>query len=259
MTRPEFNLWWDDYATRFPETVAWLNTLGSHKEPTKTIWAEVLEDIALPDAMAANKRLSKGDAPVVKAFERDSTAAHVRNVARECRDERLGSDRRDEQHEKYKRGRILAAVGSLAKALERMRELAKDGATAVPNAMQIVLQEHPTAFPEVNEYSLRRYRCVRCLDSGSVYVWLPKAIALAKAGTLTGREGQLVAALFCTCSAAPKDQDKKTHRRYDDVHHCLCPHADTISIHNRTALVEWTDTAVERMPNYSPEFAEYSR
>lgn len=258
MTRPEFNLWWEDYKNRFPETAAWLNGLGGRKEPTLLVWLEALEDIALPDALAANKRLSKGDAPAVKAFERDNTAAHVRGIARECRDERLGDDRREEQHERYKRGKILAAVGSLAKALERMRELTKDGAMLAPDAMLVVLREHPTAFPEVNEYSQRRYRCVRCLDSGSVYVWLPKAIALAKANTLTGREGALVAALFCTCAAAPVDRDKKKHRRYDDAHHCLCPHADTISIHNRTALVEFTDTEIERMPGYAPEFAAYN-
>lgn len=257
MNRPEFTTWLEDYAMRFPETVAWLNNLGpAAKDRTKTIWAEVLDDVALTDAIAANKRLSKGDAPAVKAFERDSTAAHVRSIAREYRDERLGADRRDEQHERFKRGRILPAIGSLAKALERMRELVKDG-MRTGEAFQLVLEQHADAFQD-DPYNQRRFRCLRCLDSGSVYVWLRKAIDLAKAGTLTGSEGSLVAAVFCTCSAAPVDTEKRKHRRYDDAYHCLCPHADTTSIHNRTALVEWADNEVERMPNYSPALAAYN-
>lgn len=258
MNRNEFKTWWDSYADHFPETAAWLNTLGpAHKERTKGFWAETLDDVDFALALTVTKLIAKGDEPAIKAYERDSTAAHVRKIAM-----RLRSEQMDEQAQATSAMKIRSfsrrqrlATGNLARVLERVWALKTEGMEPT-NAFEQASIELPECFPEDDEQYLPRYRCNRCRSTGVVDVWSNKAFHLARLGTLTGKEGKLVASAFCDCQAGERSQEVKGIVRYDPENLCLCPYGDTTSIDNRVAFMQWVERWRPR--NYDRTFDEYN-
>lgn len=260
MNTTEFETWWTEHKLCFPDTRNWVRGLGAEDgQAMLKGWQRALSDVELVDALEVTNRIVSGDEEPIKAYERELTASVVRRLARKAKDRRCEPVLRDEASERYRRpqdrGRL--ATGNMAKALERTEELAKQG---VPPSQILdqVLAEMPEAFPE-NEYTDRRYKCNRCLDSGTVEVWTNKAVKLVREGEINGREGCLVAAVFCDCRLGERGDEKEIKTkivRFNPKEHCACPHGHTTSLDNRIALAAWVSNYRPR--NYDRSFDAYN-
>src|SRR5678815_4217870 len=100
MTKHEFNHWWGDYSTRFPDTGEWLRKQSRAGE-LLAIWAEALSGTDLGDALEVNRLLTRGDLERWKTssgyHEREETPAMIRKLAWGLKRER-GTDQ-----ERYER------------------------------------------------------------------------------------------------------------------------------------------------------------
>ena len=87
MNKPEFNKWWLDYSTRFPDTGEWMNKQPAANE-VLTVWQEALINVELSDALEVNRRLTRGDDEHWPAYEREETPAKIRKLAWNLKQER---------------------------------------------------------------------------------------------------------------------------------------------------------------------------
>lgn len=259
MNATEFESWWSEHKLCFPDTRNWVRSLGAEDgQAMLNGWRRAMSDVDLRDALEATNRIVNGDEDPIKAYDREQTAAIVRRLARKVRDERSEPERNDEARERYRgprdRGRL--ATGNMAKALERVEELTKEGVQQ-SQILDRVMEEMPEAFPECED-TQRKYKCLRCLDSGTVEVWTNKAVRMVRQGEITGKEGMLVAAVFCDCHRGARDETKSKVKivRFDSKEHCACPHGHTTSLDNRIALASWVSNY--RPPNYDRSFDAYN-
>ncbi len=80
MTKKEFDQWYRDFCSAFPETSAFIN-IGGRPQASLQHWYEVMERAELPDALEATKRLFDGREPVIEAYERWRTPLIVKRIA----------------------------------------------------------------------------------------------------------------------------------------------------------------------------------
>lgn len=78
MTREEYNRWLNDFQTRFPDSANWMRG----KERTLAMWFnEIFSRLTLDDCLSANRELMTSDDPI-RAYERETIAARVAQIAR---------------------------------------------------------------------------------------------------------------------------------------------------------------------------------
>jgi len=102
MTKDDFNRWWTDYATRFPDTGKWLEG-HANKRDILSVWLEALETTNLSDALEVNRLLTRGELERWKSssgyHEREETPAMIRKMVWE-----LARNRGDyQEHQRYER------------------------------------------------------------------------------------------------------------------------------------------------------------
>jgi hypothetical protein len=165
MTHNEFNDWFVDYCTAFPETGAWLNAFSPENDTegrrVKAIlerWRGVFEQrgVRLSEAKSATAAMLRGDAECVKAFDREQTPAIVAKLARELRGER----RRDTpQAEPLDDQTGPVNLGGIFRELVKLHVA---GASPLEREKLLAVRFGGGASAQ------RRYKCAVCLDTGLI-------------------------------------------------------------------------------------------
>lgn len=168
MTRSDFDRWWADLISRFPNVDAWLMRVAPETTAQRTMlrtWADVLADVPLTDALEVNRQMQSGDAEYVADFHEQDLPKHVRRLARQ-----LSWDRRkrtDDDCELDRRPSEFPAGKILRHIIE-----ARDRGVPLAEAKAQALSLFPIKPPRWEP----RYNCHLCLDVGRVLVASPTAI-----------------------------------------------------------------------------------
>ncbi len=103
MSRSEFNRWWTDYATRFPDTGKWLQSHDARAE-ILAVWLDALASTDIRDALEVNRQLTTGETERWKNaggyHEREETPAMIRKLAWGARQRRTAVTEPPERLEK---------------------------------------------------------------------------------------------------------------------------------------------------------------
>jgi hypothetical protein len=179
MTRDEFDAWTADLSRKFPAIHAWLDGLGNATAPLLADWCDVLASCALPDALAANRRLLAGDEDGPGKFPSDwqGLPAKVRSLVRSEQQGRppAPSARNDLLERDYRQPEAGFNVGKLFQRLVQLKDLGVPADEAKAQA----LAEFPVGNSPFRE---PRYACLQCEDMGRVLIASPSAIRAALLG-----------------------------------------------------------------------------
>jgi hypothetical protein len=236
MTKPEFNTWLKEYSAAFPDTAAWLNTSGD-RNTTLGFWFQALQSVDLVDAKEVTRRMAVGEEPSVLPYEREATARMVATVAKRVRSGKR-IVRREEMLPDYggptwNSGGIYLAVLEGVKAGKSVKQLC---AELIPQ------EDNP-----------RRYKCLRCLDSGVVLVWSNQTIhAVMKRAEVVPRKRCTVR---CVCEANKKWSE--TFSIYEESKFCLFSGYDELH-----EVEQWCEVyrslKLQRMENHEPSFDSWN-
>lgn len=268
MTRDEFAKWGKHHQAIFPDFAVWWNNLkATDRESTSTLaeqWFAILGRVNLPDAIEASNRMLAGRIELCPAYERSMLASRIAAAAREIAAERVEKPR--EHQTKYRASRTSdgLSAGAIYAACCARAEAGEDP-TAV--ARELVAQIPPdTDGPRIG--------CVRCLDTGHVWVWSNHSVAVLMAGKSLKLSDRRIMTVACDCfrGASLCIADDATRpkawsgwrelARYSPDRYCRCKNADVDSQAAIAEFEEWVqDYAKARtrnMPNYSPALAAWS-
>lgn len=161
MTKEEFDEWWKDMKSRFPDSVRWATT-DRKLEEVQAIWRtwfEVLDDCRLEDCLYATKAIQRGDEAAPQKFE--AFPQSVRAIARKRSAERSGRSGGDFVP---KRG---VAISGLSKLLAEAIE-AKANGESEESHLQRIENHFKQHTPPISQ---PRFSCLACLDSGMKTVY----------------------------------------------------------------------------------------
>jgi hypothetical protein len=267
MTRDEFAKWGRHHQAIFPDFSAWWEKLkADNRESAEVLsrqWFEILEKVNLPDAIAASNRMLDGTVELCPAYERSMLAARIAAAAREIAADR--SPRREEYVPKY-RPRQPGEGPTAGEIYSQCRERVKNGEDPIAVARELV--------GSVERGDGRRYSCVKCLDTGLVWVWHNVSVQAAMHGEIPSRKDRRVMSVACDCFRGAafciaddvvkrKDwQGWRESARYSPDRYCRCTNANVDDPDRISELVEWVqDYAAKRVrnaPNYSPVLSAWS-
>lgn len=130
MTQLEFNHWWADYSTRFPDTGLWVSKVPA-AAGLLAIWQEALSGTDLGDALEVNRQLTRGDLERWKTssgyHEREETPAMIRKLAWGLKRERGDNQEKYERVSPNSSGESKFPIGILFRQLVAANErCAKD-------------------------------------------------------------------------------------------------------------------------------------
>lgn len=207
MLEDEFREWLDRHLEAFPQLRVWLEGLP---KPAATLgaWRGALADVAPEDAAAVTDAMVRGDIQAPAAYDRERTAAIVRQNAREIAWRRSACDQSDQPAKVAQRPR----AGRSGRIAELM---ATDFAERTQGVAELL--------PE------QVYGCDLCRDVGTVTVWHPVSVAEASE-TGEAPKRRATAAVACSCRRGDRMADGVTpgtgrpgYRRlprYDENHYC---------------------------------------
>lgn len=232
MTRPEFNGWYKNFCSAFPDTAAWLNQ-SPEKTETLGFWYQALEHTDLADAKEATRRLAVGEEPEIPAYERQSIPRRVAEIAKRVRGGRR-IVRREDALPDYGGGKwsLLAAF-----------KAAKERGKTLGEAMKIIAELVP------EDANPPRYRCLRCRDSGSVLVWSNRTIHAVMHNA--EHVPKYRCSMRCDCDAGKRWSENFSV--FDPERYCLFSGYDQLH-----EVEQWCETykmlRLQSMKNYEPAF-----
>jgi hypothetical protein len=233
MTRQEFNTWFKNFCAAYPDTAAWMNQ-STDKTETLGFWHQALEHTDLADAKEATRRLAVGDEPEIPAYERQSIARRVAEIAKRVRSGRR-IVKRDEP--------MLPDYGGAKWSVLAAYRDAKARGKSLGEAMKIIAEHIP---PDENP---RRFRCLKCRDHGALLVWSNETIhAVMKGAEVIPRKR---CSLRCDCEANKRWSEM--FPVYDPARYCLFSGYDQLH-----EVEQWCETykgmKLQSMPTYEPSF-----
>lgn len=259
MTTSEFEQWWQDFCERFPDMGdVWFaeNRQPPAQKELLRRWCDALFDVTLPEALAVNLGMYRGDLESFKGkWDRDRIPAILRQhaiAARPAPTTWSGPDL-DLEPEPVK------SASGLNGALHELITMRASGASD-QDCTAFLRQRFP---PEPLDRQ-RRYTCIQCFDIGRVEVWHWERVYLARD---KGIDAALAckyqtATMACACKAGSSFVTRKIPLpQFNDQKHCLAVDGDVSSEKAVYAFVDWLATCkdVSRNKNYEPGFAAYSQ
>lgn len=236
MTKSEFNVWLKGYTAAFPDTASWLNN-SPDRTMTLWFWYEALQHVDLVDAKEATRRMAVGDEPTIPAYERESIPRVIGQIAKRVRSGKR-IVHREEALPDYG-GPTWNSGGIYREVLE--------GVKAGKSVKQLCAELIP---PDENP---RRYKCLRCLDSGVVLVWSNQTIH----AVMNGAENipRKRCTVRCVCEANKRWSE--TFPVYEDGRYCLFSGYDCL--HEVESWCEvYKQIKLQRMPGYEPRFEAWA-
>jgi hypothetical protein len=256
MTNQEFKTWVQKFASAFPDWRNWLDAMTSDgRSAILKVWATAFSDVDLIDAESVTTRMVAGDDPAIKAYERETTAAHVRKLAFEQRARRREATAHHDPTELPPKRGGQPMLGLIFRDVLAAMAAGEDSYAASDRL-----------FPAVDDRRGPRYSCHKCQDSGYVTIWSPISIQAVVRGEALTRQNLRTCSTLCDCSIGESKVTPNTKRQrwtvdhvYDPRRHCLCPHGEVNRperIRDLRAFVSLLrEATVASMPNYSPTLA----
>lgn len=240
MTKDEMNQWLSYHSAAFPDLAEWLNRLPD-RQATLEIWQETLADVELADSREATRRMATGKEPALEAYERESTARRIVEIAR-----RVYAGRRHKAEAKTTEYPSYGgAKWSLAGIYHRIMRAIRSG-----KPTKEILAEIPK-----NPEGEPRFRCLRCKDLGAVQVWANQSIH----AVVKNAEHVPIYSATCRCDCPASGKWAEALAVFSPEQFCLySSRADRLD-ELRSWCGTWRDTRVERMPNYEPSFAAWGK
>ena len=255
MNQQEFNQWWTDFKIRFPDLGGLWFAEGrseSHQRVVLSGFAEVLGDVQLAEALAANRGLQRGDIQpgFTGKWDRDEIARKVRVAALNARAPNTWTGPNDDPFPQPKR-----EDSQIGGALHELIEMQEKGASR--DECDAFLRKRFPARPDRE----RRYTCIECLDGGRVDVWHWERVYIAKRDGIEAalKSQYTVASVACSCRLGDAFVQRKIPLvRFDERKHCQAPGGDVSSAKAVAAFQEWLATCddVSKRANYEPAFAD---
>jgi len=256
--------WLKYHCQLFPDCGAWWKSLSHEtRDAIRDQWVGILSPINHEDACNASRRMLSGEAELCPAYERSMLASRIAGIAREIAADR--SPRREEYVPKYRQSE--PGHGPTAGEIySQCRERVKNGEDPIAVARELV--------GAVDRGDGRRYSCVKCLDTGLVWVWHNVSVQAAMHGEIPSRKDRRVMSVACDCfrGAAFCIADDVLKRnnwqgwresaRYSPDRYCRCPNANVDDPDRISELVEWVQDyaakQVRNAPNYSSVLSAWS-
>lgn len=191
MNQAQFNSWYADFCTAYPQTDEFVQR-GGNGRATLAHWFDVLSACELDDAMNVTRRMLRGDDDELKPYDRHATPRHVAALCEALRQRRMQPAASRKFEPDFLRNEP-EPDWSCGDVLKRLRECAASGSSLMALAERLMPID-PDKEP--------RFRCLDCRDRGLVTCWHPATMHAARIGKLTGRSsGRYTCVVVCDCKA----------------------------------------------------------
>lgn len=261
MNTNEFNQWWGDFKSRFPDLGGQWFAEGRSAETQRAIlatWSNLLSDIDLHEAIEINRAIQAGDIEGFSGkWDRDNIPAIIRKavISRRPNENPWTGPNEPDEHRPRKR-RTSEAIGSIFRTVTDMSD------REVP-ANQIA-EYIRTAFPPRPAWEHQQtFHCNICHDDGRVEVWHEHLVQLAVRGEWDEIPGASWRTMLCSCTCVKGQvfrERKIALPMYDEGRMCRVITGDTKSADAIDYFRAWLESArsIESKANYEQSFADYN-